>query len=777
MAPGREPGRDADGRFKEINEAYQVLSDPQRRQTYDMFGRAGLGGAGEGFAAGFSGFGDIFDAFFGGTGGGTGARHGRPAVGSDLRYDLRLTFEEAIRGLETEIEFPVLDRCATCAGSGAKPGTKATTCPQCDGRGEVRSVRQTMLGQMINVTACPRCKGEGRIIEEPCETCHGDGRTERRKKIRVTIPAGIDEGHQVRLSGEGEAGPRGGPPGSLYVAVHVAPHAELKREGTELYYELDVSIAQAALGMPLASRPSTATRRSRSGRAPSRAPSCACAARACPPPPDGLEGRSPRVRPGQRAEQALEGAARGAREVRRGVRREVGRGTTGSRIASATSSAEVGAGRVERRSAPTRLRDAPLPDDDGTSGEAWLELAVEADLEAVEAVSEILGRYAPGGTSVEPGFALVEDGLAAAIDPTRPAIVRAYLPGHDARAVRTGDRRGATALGHLQAFGLRPDRRPHDPRRPRGRLGPGVEGVLPGAPHRPARRHPADLAAPPAGSRRGRAGPRPGDGLRDGPPPDDAPLPRRTGALADAGRLAHGSAPTVRRGSSTWASARGSWPSPPALLGAGELLGVDTGPDRRRRLGRQRPPEPPRPAAHGPGRGPCRRAPARSTSSSPTSSRRCSSRSPRQLRDELSPGGTLLASGIFVDREPEVREAFAAVGLRVVDRAVEAEWVALTAVAREPVRLAPAPVSRGAATIGRDAAGSPSCSSSTSRWRSASSCRRSCSRSRSGRARADRTARLGASRAGLLAMQGTGTVVIGAGARRRPGSSSSGRSA
>jgi molecular chaperone DnaJ len=241
----------ADARFKEINEAYQVLSDPQRRQTYDMFGKAGLGGAGEGggFGAGFSGFGDIFDAFFGGAGAGAGARHGRPSVGSDLRYDLRLTFEEAIHGLETEIEFPVLDRCTTCAGTGAKDGSKATTCPQCQGRGEVRSVRQTMLGQMINVSACPRCKGEGRIIEDPCPTCHGEGRTERRKKLRVSIPAGIDEGHQVRLSGEGEVGPRGGPPGSLYVAVHVAPHAELKREGTELYYELDVSIAQAALGM------------------------------------------------------------------------------------------------------------------------------------------------------------------------------------------------------------------------------------------------------------------------------------------------------------------------------------------------------------------------------------------------------------------------------------------------------------------------------------------------------------------------------------------------
>jgi molecular chaperone DnaJ len=241
----------ADDRFKEINEAYQVLSDPQRRQTYDMFGRAGLGGSSgdAGFGAGFSGFGDIFDAFFGGAAAGGGARHGRPAAGSDLRYDLRITFEEAVHGVEKEIEFPVLDRCATCGGSGAKEGAKVTTCPQCQGRGEVRSVRQTMLGQMINVTACPRCKGEGRVVDDPCATCHGDGRTERRKSLRVSIPAGIDEGHQVRLSGEGEAGPRGGPPGSLYVAVHVAPHPTLKRDGTELYYELDVSIAQAALGM------------------------------------------------------------------------------------------------------------------------------------------------------------------------------------------------------------------------------------------------------------------------------------------------------------------------------------------------------------------------------------------------------------------------------------------------------------------------------------------------------------------------------------------------
>ena len=237
-------------RFKEINEAYQVLSDPQRRQAYDLFGRAGVAGAGEGFGAGFEGgfggFGDIFDAFFGG---GTGtARRGRPAPGADLRYDLRITFEEAILGVEKEIEFPVLERCPTCSGSGAKPGTSPTTCPQCNGRGEVRTVRQTMLGQMVNVSACPRCRGEGRIVEQPCETCRGDGRFEKRKKLRVTIPAGIDEGHQIRLSNEGEVGPRGGAAGSLYVAVHVAPHKRLSREGTELFYELGVSIAQAALG-------------------------------------------------------------------------------------------------------------------------------------------------------------------------------------------------------------------------------------------------------------------------------------------------------------------------------------------------------------------------------------------------------------------------------------------------------------------------------------------------------------------------------------------------
>ncbi|HEX4898470.1 MAG TPA: DnaJ domain-containing protein, partial [Candidatus Limnocylindrales bacterium] len=194
----------AHDRFKEINEAYQVLSDPDRRQRYDMFGSAGV--EGDPGLGGFGGFADIFDAFFGGAAGAGAGRRGRPSAGSDLRYDLRITFREAVLGTEKEIEFPVLGRCETCSGTGATPGTEATTCPQCNGRGEVRSVRQTMLGQMVNVQACPRCHGDGRIVESPCETCRGDGRTERGRTLRVTIPAGIDEGHQIRLSNEGEVG-------------------------------------------------------------------------------------------------------------------------------------------------------------------------------------------------------------------------------------------------------------------------------------------------------------------------------------------------------------------------------------------------------------------------------------------------------------------------------------------------------------------------------------------------------------------------------------------
>jgi molecular chaperone DnaJ len=250
--PDVSPEAAAAERFKEINEAYQVLSDPQRRQMYDLVGKAGLGdmgGAGSPFAEGFAGFGDLFDAVFSGMGGtAAGARRGRRPGGSDLRYDLRVTFDEAVRGVEKEIEFDLLDRCSTCGGSGAAPGSTPSVCSTCGGRGEIRSVRQTMLGQMVNVTACTRCHGDGRVVDSPCQTCRGEGRAPRHKKIRVTIPAGIDEGHQIRLSGEGEAGPRGGTAGNLYVAVHVTPHPALRREGTEIFHELPLSIAQAALG-------------------------------------------------------------------------------------------------------------------------------------------------------------------------------------------------------------------------------------------------------------------------------------------------------------------------------------------------------------------------------------------------------------------------------------------------------------------------------------------------------------------------------------------------
>ena len=244
----------ADERFKELNEAYQVLSDPQRRQAYDMFGRAGLGGAagaeGYGNFGGFQGFGDLFDAFFGGTAA-PGARRARTPAGEDLRYDLRLTFAESITGADKEIEFTALARCDTCAGDGSAPGTSPVTCPRCSGSGEIRQVRSTLLGQMVNITMCERCRGLGRIVETPCPTCHGDGRVERKRTLRVAVPPGIDEGHQIRLSGEGEAAPRGGTPGNLYVVIHVESHPQLRRQDSELFYDLELSVTQATLGASL----------------------------------------------------------------------------------------------------------------------------------------------------------------------------------------------------------------------------------------------------------------------------------------------------------------------------------------------------------------------------------------------------------------------------------------------------------------------------------------------------------------------------------------------
>jgi molecular chaperone DnaJ len=243
-------------RFKELNEAYRVLSDRQRRTAYDMFGHAGVDGAAAGGFEGFGGggfgpFGDIFDAFFGGAPAGTRRRQ-RVVPGADLRYDLTIDFAEAVFGVTKEIRFPTLVTCARCEGAGGEPGTEPETCPECNGTGEKRRVAQTILGQMVNIVACSRCRGEGRIVATPCTECEGDGRVSEERTLQVSIPAGIDDGQRIALEGQGEAGPRGGPAGDLYVAVAVQPHPQLVRRGTELYHELPITFPQAALGATLA---------------------------------------------------------------------------------------------------------------------------------------------------------------------------------------------------------------------------------------------------------------------------------------------------------------------------------------------------------------------------------------------------------------------------------------------------------------------------------------------------------------------------------------------
>jgi molecular chaperone DnaJ len=245
----------ADERFKELNEAYRILSDRQRRTAYDMFGHAGVDGAStaggfEGFGGGFGPFGDIFDAFFGGSPAGTRQRR-RVVAGADLRYDLTIDFAEAVAGVTKEITFPTLVTCEVCEGIGGEPGSEPERCPECNGTGERRRVSQTILGQMVNITACPRCGGEGRIISTPCHNCSGEGRVRQERRLVVTVPAGIDSGQRIALEGQGEAGPRGGPSGDLYVQVTVREHPELLRRGTELFYELPVTFPQAALGASL----------------------------------------------------------------------------------------------------------------------------------------------------------------------------------------------------------------------------------------------------------------------------------------------------------------------------------------------------------------------------------------------------------------------------------------------------------------------------------------------------------------------------------------------
>lgn len=242
----KEPG--AEARFKEVNEAYEVLCDPQKRRNYDMFGHMGTGGfdVGAGGFGNFGGFEDIFETFFGM--GRTTTTRRAPQRGADLRYDLTLSFEEAVFGCEKQLEIPRWEECAECRGTGAEPGSQPTKCPRCNGSGELRHAQRSIFGQFVNITICDRCQGEGSILTTPCQKCRGTGRTRNTRRLEVTIPAGIEDNARIRLSGEGEMGTRRGPRGDLYVHVNVRPHQFFTRQGNDLICEVPINFTQAALG-------------------------------------------------------------------------------------------------------------------------------------------------------------------------------------------------------------------------------------------------------------------------------------------------------------------------------------------------------------------------------------------------------------------------------------------------------------------------------------------------------------------------------------------------
>lgn len=252
--PDRNPdNKEAEEKFKELSEAYEVLSDDTKKQTYDQFGHAGMNGQG-GFGGqggqGFGGFEDIFEDMFGDIFGGGGGRNRRrgPERGDDIRQNIDITFEEAAFGKNVSIKLNRSEECNECNGSGSKPGTSKKTCPTCNGAGEVRTVQRTPFGNIASSRPCSSCNGEGEVIETPCSKCHGQGSTRKVKTIEVDIPAGIDDGQMIKLSGQGEVGSRRGPRGDLYVAISVKSHPLFTREGNDIYFDMPITFVQATLG-------------------------------------------------------------------------------------------------------------------------------------------------------------------------------------------------------------------------------------------------------------------------------------------------------------------------------------------------------------------------------------------------------------------------------------------------------------------------------------------------------------------------------------------------
>ncbi len=245
--PDHNHGDGAEERFKEVNEAYEVLSHSDKRAAYDRFGHGGAGGLfGQVFDGfNFGGFGDIFDAFFGGT---TTATRQAPRRGADLHYGITITLNEAAFGCEKELNISRIENCSLCQGVGCKPGSQPSRCPECNGAGQVRRVQNNIFGRFINTATCSQCHGEGSVITEPCPQCRGAGKEKRQRSISVKIPAGVDDGSQIRLRGEGQAGSRGGSLGNLYLTLSVEQHEFFSRDGDDILYELPINFAQAALG-------------------------------------------------------------------------------------------------------------------------------------------------------------------------------------------------------------------------------------------------------------------------------------------------------------------------------------------------------------------------------------------------------------------------------------------------------------------------------------------------------------------------------------------------